>query len=482
MRVLIWHGWLLEGSGSNVAAAKVVQVLRDESHEVLVLCQEGHPERFDFIDATGTVDADAVSSLTPTGQPAAAGTFSLLRPDIGSLLPVFVYDEYEGFEVKPFPDLRDDELASYLDRNVRALRTAAEWWKPDATFLGHAVPGAVLGLRALGKGGYVAKVHGSDLEYAVKLQPRYADLAREGLEGARSVTGATRDVLNRAVEVAPRIAGRTLVVPPGVEIDRFFPRPRGKALLEVADLLDADPDTERGRPDDLDEEVRSAAGDPRALDALAGRYDQSVPDRGAGSKLRSLAGYGGPMVGYFGKLIPQKGVEVLLRALPQVGRPLHCLIVGFGLHREHLTALVQSLGLTEQVTFTGRLDHRYAPQALAALDVCVVPSVLEEAFGMVAAEAAAAGALPLVARHSGLAEVAEALERAVGRPGWLSYRPGPEATANLASGLRKLLDLPDDERRRLRQEVASFVASTWTWDRTAKLLLKAAEGPQVPTA
>ena len=47
---------------------------------------------------------------------------------------------------------------------------------------------------------------------------------------------------------------------------------------------------------------------------------------------------------------------------------------------------------------------------LPLADVTVVPSIFPEAFGMVAAEAAAAGSPPLVARHSGLAEVAAGLE------------------------------------------------------------------------
>jgi glycosyltransferase involved in cell wall biosynthesis len=477
MRVLIWHGWLLEGSGSNVSAAKLAEVLRRKGHEVLVLCQEPHPERFDFIDETGTVDADSVSSLAPTGQANGAGRVVLLRPEIGSLLPVFVIDEYEGFEIKRFVDLTNKELAAYLDRNVEALRTASEWWKPEVAMAAHAVPGAVVARRVLGEGRYVAKVHGSDLEYAVRLQQRYADLAREGLGGARAVTGATQDVVDRAVGFVPQIVSRTHIVPPGVDVDRFSPRPRREAMLEVADKLEADPETVRGRPERLDEEVRLAHGDASALDALAHRYDQSVPDQEAASKIRSLAGNDGPLVGYFGKLIPQKGVELLIRALPEVGRPLHCLIVGFGLYREHLTALVQSLDPAGLVTFTGRLDHRYAPQVLAALDVAVVPSVLAEAFGMVAAEAAAAGAIPLLAHHSGLAEVAEALERAVGRPGLFSFDPAPdEATAasNVAAGIRRLLDLPDEERRHLQRSVADFVASNWTWDRTAEPLLEAA--------
>ncbi|HYT80711.1 MAG TPA: glycosyltransferase, partial [Actinomycetota bacterium] len=131
-------------------------------------------------------------------------------------------------------------------------------------------------------------------------------------------------------------------------------------------------------------------------------------------------------------------------------------------------------GLASRVTFTGRLDHRYAPGALAALDVLVVPSVLDEAFGMVAAEGAAAGALPLVARHSGLAEVGAALEVAVDRPGLFTFEPGPGAIGRIAAGLDRLLGLPGDEGEELRLGVRGFVAREWTWERTAERLLSTA--------
>ncbi len=126
------------------------------------------------------------------------------------------------------------------------------------------------------------------------------------------------------------------------------------------------------------------------------------------------------------------------------------------------------------MTFTGRLDHRYAPDALAAMDVMVVPSILPEAFGMVAAEGAAAGALPLVARHSGLGEVGAALEAEIGRPGLLTFDPGRGAVARLASALDRVLELPPGERDELRRAVSAFVGREWTWDRTAAGLLAAA--------
>jgi glycosyltransferase involved in cell wall biosynthesis len=108
------------------------------------------------------------------------------------------------------------------------------------------------------------------------------------------------------------------------------------------------------------------------------------------------------------------------------------------------------------------------------MDVLVVPSILDEAFGMVAAEGAAAGALPLVARHSGLAEVAAALEGAVGRPGLFSFEPGKHAAEPIAEGIDRLLGMPPGERARYRDAVRGVVAAGWSWRRTAERLLEAA--------
>jgi glycosyltransferase involved in cell wall biosynthesis len=113
------------------------------------------------------------------------------------------------------------------------------------------------------------------------------------------------------------------------------------------------------------------------------------------------------------------------------------------------------------------------------MDVLVVPSVLDEAFGMVAAEGAAAGALPLVANHSGLAEVARALEKAVGRPEIFSYEPGPGAVRRIAESVQRLLAIPDDELTLLRGGVHRFASSNWSWEHTAESLLHAA-GPKSP--
>ncbi|MGZ8585943.1 MAG: glycosyltransferase, partial [Actinomycetota bacterium] len=461
MRVLLWHGWLLEGTGSNVYTARVAEELVRAGHDVALLCQERHPEDHPWIETWGTVDEHGTHDLTPARRTEGPGRCTMLRPSIGSLLPVFVLDEYEGFQAKRFVDLTDDELTVYLDRNAAALRAAVAWHRSEVVITGHAVPGGEIGRRALGSGRFITKIHGSDMEYAMRPQVRYRELAAIGLGAARAVTGSSADAIARCVEMVPEIADRVRVVSPGVDAERFHPAPRRSALLETAASLDADAEP-GGRPSSLDAEVARALAtrDEEALDALAAAYDQTAPDLEAAARLRALATYEGDLVGYLGKLIPQKGVDLLFAGVRASARRPVALVVGFGLHREWLVALAQALdeGSADAIEwlvdagrvgpdvldapisavptiFTGRLDHRFAPGALAAMDVLVVPSILDEAFGMVAAEGAAAGALPLVARHSGLAEVAGSLEAETGRPGLFSFEPGPGAARRLGESL-----------------------------------------------
>ena len=73
-------------------------------------------------------------------------------------------------------------------------------------------------------------------------------------------------------------------------------------------------------------------------------------------------------------------------------------------------AALEEAAVGRPVLFTGPLEHRHLAHLWALADVSVTPSVFPEAFGMVAAEAAACGSPPLVARHSGLAEIAAGLE------------------------------------------------------------------------
>jgi glycosyltransferase involved in cell wall biosynthesis len=117
-----------------------------------------------------------------------------------------------------------------------------------------------------------------------------------------------------------------------------------------------------------------------------------------------------------------------------------------------------------------------------------VPSTFPEAFGMVAAEAAACGALPVCADHSGLAEVAGALAPAVpeeARP-WLRVPVDDQVVTALAHGVAGWLEAPHAVRARTRDALGAAVRERYSWEGVARGVLCATRGdlgalPPVPS-
>jgi len=131
-----------------------------------------------------------------------------------------------------------------------------------------------------------------------------------------------------------------------------------------------------------------------------------------------------------------------------------------------------------RVHFTGRLEHDDLPSVLPSFEALVVPSTFPEAFGMVAAEGAACGALPLSAGHSGLAEVtavlAEGLEDPL-RP-LLSFQRGPGAVEEIARKLLEWLQLDAARRERTSASLADTARRRFGWEAVARGVIAAALG------
>ena len=174
-------------------------------------------------------------------------------------------------------------------------------------------------------------------------------------------------------------------------------------------------------------------------------------------------------------------LEGLWRQPALEARPLrHLLAFLDGLEGERRARYVEAAaGLKERVVFTGRLEHEELADLLPACEALVVPSTFPEAFGMVAAEAAACGVLPLSAAHSGLAEVSDALARAVPEAGCRlallprgRWRRGGAGEACWSAGWSCRAEL----RARTRAGLVATVRERWSWDRVAHGVIAAAQG------
>lgn len=445
MRVLLFHGYMLRGTGSSIYTANLARALAGLGHEVHVLCQDRQ------------VQIEGVE---------------IHNPDIHGLLPVYVKDPYEGFEVKSFPELTDAELDRYIDANVSAVRDLAERVGGfEAALAGHLVMGPAILARAE-IGAFAAKVHGSALEYTVKPHPRFLPYAEEGMSAASCVLVGSRhtaESLWAALPGGTNLQGKTKLGPPGVDTEGFRPR------------------------------ILSRGGAPAG---------------------------GAPRVVFVGKLIVSKGVDLLLAAWPLVrtenpGARLQ--IAGYGEYEAGLRRLVAALnagdledarevarlgwgleggsaeplpilsaflaqppegyakaaeGMAASVEFIGRLEHDEVAELLPEAEALVMPSTFPEAFGMVAAEAAACGVLPVSAGHSGMREVSRQLAAALppAAADLVSFPVGEGAVVAIAARLNAWLSLPDEGRAAAREALVETAQRLWSWKGVARGVIAAARG------
>jgi glycosyltransferase involved in cell wall biosynthesis len=408
VRILIWHGYLLGGTGSNVYTRSLAREWMRAGHDVTIVCQERHPEKYDVGGAHIVVPA---------------------LPD--GLLPVFVLDEYEGLNVRLLQDFTPAQREAYVQANAAALRALGP---ADVVFANHVLLGAPVGSASGMR--YVVKAHGSELEYSMRASPDLAAWGAESLAGADAVFVGSEHIRAVLEDVVGHV-DRVHEVPPGVDVEEFAPEARDVALASLIQEARLDPDD----------------------------GDERHPDPGNADRFAAFFAEAAPTIVFVGKLIENKGVQVLFDALRDVDA--RAVVVGFGDYRAELEALAPA-----RVLFTGALEHRHLVHLLPLADVSVVPSIFPEAFGMVAAEAAAAGVPPLVADHSGLAEVAAGI--AAEYPAefrYLTSFPSGDADA-LRERLRALLALSPAERQTLGSAARRAVERNWSWTRVAERLLE----------
>jgi glycosyltransferase involved in cell wall biosynthesis len=539
VRILVFHGYLLSGTGSNVYNARLAEAFLGLGHEVHLFSQDRHPERYAFVSAAGHWDDGKLELSTLdglSGEPRSARNAgsspgcTVYRPNIGGLLPLYVQDRYEGIQAKTFADCSDEEIAHYIQANVDAVREVVERVRPDVALANHLVMGPVILARALGKETpYAVKVHGSALEYTVKREPeRFLSFAREGLAQARTVLVGSRHTAESLWEAlggqdGASIEERTRLGPPGVDVERFRPREPHEAQVGMRDLL-----------------KRLRASGPAPTEEQSSAFARD--DRMAADALEEILTGRGALVAFVGKLIVSKGVDLLIAAWPLVLQSVpsaRLAIIGFGAYRagleqllacltegdldtakrialagraleapqvekgvpgsdpmplRYLLAFLTSLSsaeaqqyaraartLGEQVVLTGRLDHEELAEILPICEALVVPSTFPEAFGMVAAEAAACGVLPISAGHSGLAEVSEAIAGEVPPKAaeWLSFPTDEHAVRAIAERLVAWLQADRALKTRTQAALVTVARERWSWEGVAHGVIAAARGEPV---
>lgn len=227
----------------------------------------------------------------------------------------------------------------------------------------------------------------------------HCDLELRGRLGSLMVRGYQRFLGNRPLQRAKHIISTT---------DSYAATSRALWNREIKVVPNA-VDTERFHPSNLGNHIR----------------ERFAPDNE-------------PLALFVGRLVPHKGIGILVRALSQLqhGR---LLVVGDGPYRDWLNQLVRTCGLQERVSFAGPVGDAWLPAYYAACDVVVLPSTSRlEAFGIVGLEGMASGK-PLV-----LSDIPGVRDVITSEEGLLVEPLDPNA---LAAALQNIWDYPERARQ-----------------------------------
>jgi glycosyltransferase involved in cell wall biosynthesis len=171
---------------------------------------------------------------------------------------------------------------------------------------------------------------------------------------------------------------------------------------------------------------------------------------------------------YVGRLVYEKGIHILINAVPKVVEKVNAkfVIVGSGYMKEQLSNIVKSMGLEHKVLFTGFVEEENLLKLQKCADVSIVPSLFEP-FGIVALEAMAAKSPIVVSDTGGLSEIVDHDQTGI--------KAYPNNADSLAWGITKIL-LDENFRNRVRENAYKKILEKYDWNKIAQQTRHVYEG------
>ena len=520
IRIGLYHGWELTGSGSNEYARYLAATLADAGDHVHLLCREEQPERIDFINTALRWHVDGSSDTLFSDRDSNQGgrcTAHILPH--GPVRPVFVLDKQRPGNVKAFVDLTDSELEQYRALNVHVVDSILRAHPVDVLHANHMIlqpsiaadVGQRLGLP------FIIYPHGSAIEYTVRRDPRYHEIAGQAIDLCAALIIGSHEVRNRLMELYPdraqRIEQKSQIIGVGVDTDLFYPVKQHQRLNSIQRI--DNPARQGGKRAQQEKDLRQRLdrGDVEALMAYKEAYCHELPDENLQQKLLRIPWQKGKVALFVGALTVGKGLQSVIAGLPQVlatESEAHLVIVGSGAYREVLEAQVHAMAsgnrtllkmlidrgndfeqthlkgpwkdvaaymsvdnnlkralqagpaFREHIHFLGRLDHRILRYIFPCADIAIFPSIIPEAYPLVLMESLSAGVLPAASNFSGFAEGLDQLKPFLGETLVDQLRLPVDEKSRVA-GIAQRIKMLIKHRQDRSEELRSIAVNRYDW-------------------
>ena len=529
MRIGLYHGYELTGSGSNEYTRYLAKSLLEAGHEVHIICREEHPETIPYLRQSFTWKPSGIAKELFTYKHAITRCV-LHQLSHAAVRPVYLTDKQRKGTVKSFTALSDSELAEYHQLNVRLVTRVLLAYPFDILHANHLVYQPVAALEACKITGtpFIIFPHGSAIEYTVKPDKRYQDLALQAILGSAGIISGNREVRDRILNLYPEhwqtILDKTRIVGVGVDTSLFKPVERSQRDHSIQQLIETH--SGGGKDPDLKAELhrRLHNGDIQATRDYWNRYDHALPDTDLNEQLKRIP-WDQNILLFVGALTVGKGLQSVITALPSVLHEhpeTHLIIIGAGAYREVLEALVYAIsrsnkdlllqlnekgldldrneltgpwedvqtylnnpehlsfvlekgkGIEHHIHFLGRLDHSRLRYVFPCADLTVFPSIVPEAYPLVVMESLSNGVLPLVSYFSGFRDSVDDLRPLLGETlNDLMKIPVDKETrvTTIVSNLNTLL--ADESVKTIRPTLRQIAVENYDWSLRATQMVDA---------
>jgi glycosyltransferase involved in cell wall biosynthesis len=530
MKIGIFHGYELVGSGSNQSTSYLAKSLSHAGHEVHILCREPSPQSIDFVNKAIQWDDEGASKVLFEKEIQNNGICILHQLPLPPINAVYITDTQRPGNVKAFSELTNEELQEYHSFVAKSLYNVLKVFPVEILMANHIIYQPVVAVEVCEELNipFVIYPRGSAIEYTVRHDNRYKELALKPILKAASLIVGNQEVRDRITKLYPAYRGeilaKTEIVGLGVDTSLFAPVSKEQRKKSIENIHSYEPFA--GKSSELTKELysRLEKGDINSITDYREKYQIKQPDSNLIEKLEKVPWESNILL-FVGATIAGKGLQTLIVALPFIlnqNPDTHLLFVGSGVSREIFEALVYAIAkqnenllevlvtkgfdfdpaeltgpwtdvtaflsdernkadlfnygrdLLEHVHFLGRLDHNILRYVFPCADVGLFPSIIPEAYGNVLFESLANGVLPMATYFSGLAVGMDNLVQHLGQD-LIDLMKIPIDDSTRIPGLIENLNriLSDSTLESIGPKLRKIAVEHYDWDIRAKQMVSA---------
>jgi glycosyltransferase involved in cell wall biosynthesis len=470
MNIGIFHGYELTGSGSNEYTKYLARTFTKQGHNVYIFCREYCNYKFDFINKFIQWDEYGKYKILQENDIEYKGNCILHNLPNPPKIGVYLTDKQRSGNVESFINFNDEELEIYTDFTVKTLIPPLKESDIDIFHTNHLVYQPIIAakLNEFLNVPFIIFPHGSSIEYTIKKDNRFKNLAIEAIKKSKGLIIGNEEVRNRIIniylEYKEEILAKTEIVNVGVDTSLFKPVDKKDRKKSIDNIINKGPFN--GKSIELKNELYKKLDKNNifATKNYRNSYNTKEPDSDLELQLKDIPWDKNILI-FVGALTVGKGIQSLITSMPFILKKFpdtHLLVIGSGAYREVLEGYVHIISsqnkfllneivnkgkdldnnelkgpwtdvkkflenkenldnmfkygesLKNNIHFLGRMDHELLHDIFPCADLALFPSIIPEAYPLVLMESLSNGVLPLVSYFSGFKDGVDNLEQFLG--------------------------------------------------------------------